>query len=294
MRRTTSALAGVALLLLGGDPAGASQLIDRNATNVKLGVDARGTALVTYTAAGKVRHVLAWGAVNARDPNPSVRQVEFKLDYSGGRDRTWRTFENTCRPLGAVVKFQIAACQAPDGSYWALQAWQRALPNYGVKPTAAQAAMELRLSHWSGGQAELAVSTGWAYKRYDTLFGQLTYNGKPVYGFRSTPGGVPLDTYGRNLYVDTLDSAYGPGWVRENSFLAHKGLGTFCYGFYPHGAHPAGTGKRYRMTVIGPGVTPDVSWDGPSPGAYDASRADQSVALQRSLMGNDPSCVPHP
>lgn len=293
MRRVVVAFAGVALLLWGA-PASASQLIDRNATNVKLAVASNGTAVVTYTAAGQVRHVLAWGAINARDPNPSVAQVTFKLDYSGGRDKTWRTLKNACRPLGPVVAFQIAACQASDGTYWALQAWQRGLPNYGVKPNAMQASMELRLSHWSGPQPELSVGTGWAYKKYDHLFGQLTYRDKPVYGFKSTPAGVPLDTYGRNFYVDTFNSVYGRGWQRENSFLAHTGTGTFCYGLYPHAPHPAGTGQRYRMTVIGPGVTPDVSWEGPSPGAYDAARANTAVELQRSLMGNDPSCVPHP
>src|SRR5437016_192705 len=109
------ALAGVTLLL-GGRPAGASQLIDRNATNVKLAVSSDGKALVTYTAAGQVRHVLAWGAVNGRSPNPSVTQVAFHLDYSGGK----KTFKNACTPLPAVVKWQVAACQASDGSYWAL------------------------------------------------------------------------------------------------------------------------------------------------------------------------------
>ena len=83
-----------------------------------------------------------------------------------------------------------------------------------------------------------------------------------MHGFRSTAGGNPLDTFGRNLYVDTFNSAYGPGWKRENSFLMHKGTGTFCYGFYPHGSHPIGKGERYRATIIGPGVTPDVMWQG--------------------------------
>lgn len=285
-------LAGV-VLLLWGEPASSSQLIDRNATHVKLAVSSDGKALVTYTVNGQVRHVLAWGAVNARNPSPSVPQVKFQLDYSGGRG-AWKTFKNACAPLGAVVKFQVAACQAADGSYWALQSWQRELPNYGVKPTPMQASLELRLSHWTGGQPELSVSTGWAYKRYDSLFGQLTYAEQPVYGFKATPSGVPLDTYGRNLYVDTFDSAYGAGWMRENSFLAHQPTGTFCYGFYPHGPHPAGTGKRYRVTVIGPGVAPDVSWEGPSPGAYDAAKANTQVTTQRSLMSHDPSCTPHP
>jgi hypothetical protein len=62
----------------------------------------------------------------------------------------------------------------------------------------------------------------------------------------------------------------------------------------PHGPHPAGIGRRYRLSVIGPGVTPDVVWEVTAPGAYDPSRAEAQVSLQRSLMGVDPSCRPHP
>jgi len=40
-------------------PAGASQLIDRDATGVRLTVNADGEALVQYTVGGHVRHVLA-------------------------------------------------------------------------------------------------------------------------------------------------------------------------------------------------------------------------------------------
>ena len=88
------------------------------------------------------------------------------------------------------------------------------------------------------------------------------YDGNPVFGFQSTPGGNPLDTFGRNIYVDTFDSAYGTGWKRENSFLTHTGTGAFCYSVNPHGSHPAGKGTSYRATVEGPGVTPDVMWQG--------------------------------
>jgi hypothetical protein len=90
-----------------------------------------------------------------------------------------------------------------------------------------------------------------------------------VYGFKSTSGGQPLDTFGRNIYVDTFDSTYGGGWKRENSFLTHTNTGAFCYSFNPHGSHPAGKGTKYRATVEGPGVTPDVMWQGTSPGTYD-------------------------
>jgi hypothetical protein len=111
-----------------------------------------------------------------------------------------------------------------------------------------------------------------------------------VHGFRSTAGGNPLDTFGRNLYVDTFNSAYGSGWKRENSFLMHKGTGTFCYGFYPHGSHPIGKGQRYRATIIGPGVTPDVMWQGNALGPYDASLDQQLADEQRQIFASDRLC----
>ena len=67
----------------------------------------------------------------------------------------------------------------------------------------------------------LTIDTDWAWHQWDHLFGTFTYGGQPVFGFRSTPGGEPLDTFGRNIYVDTFNSAYGAGWKRENSFLTH-------------------------------------------------------------------------
>jgi hypothetical protein len=45
---------------------------------------------------------------------------------------------------------------------------------------------------------------------------------------------------------------------------AHRGTGVFCYGFFGHGSRPPGKGTRYRATVIGPGVTPDVYWESPA------------------------------
>jgi hypothetical protein len=253
--------------------ASASELIDRNATGVKLQVNDKGQAMLTYRARGKLWHVLAWNAVNARMPSPSQRQVKFKLDYAGGwgafRQKLWVGFPNTCGPYtGPTLQWLVTACTASDGSHWALQKWQRMLPNYGLVPTPAQAVWELRLSHWSTDLPVLEVNLNWAYRRYDHMFGRFSYLGSPVFGYRSTPTGVPLDTHGRNLYVDTFNSAYGPGWKRENSFLMHTGSGAFCYGFFPHGERPAGKGERYRATIIGPGVTPDAYWEAAAPGEY--------------------------
>src|SRR5256885_2591565 len=94
MLRVAVLLAALAVVLPG--TASASQLIDRNASGVKLGVNRAGQALLTYRADGKLKHVLVWGAVDARVPNASAPQVEFRVDYSGGwgtyRKDVWKTF----------------------------------------------------------------------------------------------------------------------------------------------------------------------------------------------------------
>lgn len=275
----------------------ASQLIARDATNVRLEVNRAGTALLTYRARGSEHHVLAWGAVNARPSSSRARQVEFQVDYSGGwgseRRQVWKTFENACRPVTVPLAWLVAACRAPDGSYWALQSWQRALPVYGQPTTGLRAAWELRLSHWTGPLPKLEVHFGWTYRRFHQIYGRFTWRGQPVYGYSHTPRGVPLDDYGRNIYVDTLDSAYGPGWRRENGFLTHEPTGGFCYGFYPHAGRPSGRGARYRATVIGPGVTPDVFWQGTPPTEYDRAFDERADRHQAKLLAGDPLCRTH-
>jgi hypothetical protein len=284
------------LVSVGVSPAGASQLIDRNASGIKLAVNGQGEALVTYTAGGKLKHVLAWGAVNAIKPTADAKQVALNLDYSGGYGKYsqpyWQNFGSGCgKYTGPPLAWMVLACAAPDGSYWALQAWQRALPDYGVSPTPVQAVMELHLSHWKGALPVLTIKSDWAYKTSDHLYGSFVYGGSGVYGFHSTPSGVPLDTFGRNVYVDTLDSAYGSGWKRENSFLTHKPNGTFCYGFFPHGSHPSGKGKEYRATIIGPGDTPDVMWQGSAPGPFDEAAA-AAANLDQTSHFADGVCTP--
>ena len=98
----------------------------------------------------------------------------------------------------------------------------------------------------------------------------------------------------------------------RDSALSHGSAGA-CYGFYrfdpTHGyPHPRGypstprgpgTGDRYRLTVEGPGVTPDVSIV--VPGLHDFDRnnpADvayerQQDALLFSMLGPDKICRHH-
>jgi hypothetical protein len=288
------AVAAVAAVVLPA-AASASEIIDRNASNVELKVAANGQALVSYNARGKRWNVLAWGAINAIQPTTARKQVEFRLDYSGGygtyKKDVWKTFKNACGPYtGPELQWLVSACTAPDGSHWALQSWQRMLPNYGLAATPKQAVWELRLSHWKGPAAELTVKLNWAYKKFHHIFGSFSYLGKPVHGFKSTSVGNPLDTFGRNLYVDTYDSAYGKGWRRENSFLMHKGSGKFCYGFYSHGTRPEGHGSKYRATIIGPGVTPDIYWEADALSDYDQAFDLQMHAEQKAFYGGSTPC----
>ncbi|MDX6514576.1 MAG: hypothetical protein QOH73_242 [Gaiellaceae bacterium] len=288
--------AGAATLAPG---ARASQLIDRNASGLRLGVNQQGLALLTYRTNGALRHVVAWGAINALPPTPGRRQVKFQLDYAGGwgafRRDIWKGFRDACQPYdGPPLSWIVTACKAPDGSYWAVQSWQKMLPNVGLTPSQwLQSAWEVHLSHWNTEVPVLTIDIDWAYRRYHHLYGSYTYLGQPIFGFRVTRTGAPLDTWARNIYVDTYNSAYGSGWKRENSFLSHNPTGTFCYGFYPgqnNSRRPAGTGTYYRATAIGPGVTPDPFWQSAAPGPYNRDLDLVANDAERNLFAGDRLC----
>jgi hypothetical protein len=272
----TRACAFLLVVLAFVGDAAASELIGRDGDRASMQVNGAGQAHVAWSEDGITRHVVAGGAINARPPRPGIPQVSFQLRYGarsidgagcGGYD-------------GPPLPWLLVACKAPDGSYWALQRWSRLKPNYGGRT----GSWEVRLSHWSGPLPHLQLWTDWAYRRFDHLYGRYTYQGRPVHGFSVTPQGNPLDDYGRNVFLDTLDSRYGAGWRRENSFLAQRPNGAVCYGFYPHGSRPPGKGTQYRATVIGPGVAPDVTWEGGAPGRFSPARERQANAHQRQLF----------
>jgi len=316
MRRfviTVVLLAAAGLGVAGG--ASAAQLIDRDATGVQLAIDAKGEALLTYHKGGVVKHVLVWGAVNALAPSPGAPQVKFSVDYAGGWGKYhtlyWKSFKGRCGTYdGPALPNVVAACKAPDGSYWAAQSWPQPLPDLGFTPwMPAQQADWLEVSHWTGAIAQLETGMDWVYgERFQDLFGRYTYLGNPVHGFGTTSVGAPTDGFGRLLYLDTYNSVYGLGWRRENSFVSHNPTGAFCYGFYPFDPttggyeHPSGqmalrgpgTGEKYRLFAEGPGVTPDVATVVPGLHAFDPQNP-QDVALQAEeseivLSYGDKSC----
>jgi hypothetical protein len=313
MRRALLTVAFVFLAVPG--VASAAQLIDRNATNVHIAINAKGQALLTYRKGGATKHVLVWGAINALPPTPGARQVKLKVDYSGGwgtyHTVYWKHFAGSCgRYDGPALPNVVAACKAPDGSYWAAQSWPQPLPDLGFTPWTPQLrAMWLEVSHWTGDVATLETGTNWVYSgRFQDVFGRFTYKGQPVYGFGTTRFGAPTDGFGSLIYLDTYNSVYGAGWHRENSFVSHNPTGVFCYGFYSFDPtkggyrHPAGAtakrgpgvGEQYRLTASGPGVTPNVTAIVPGLHPYDASNP-QDVAWQAQesqllLSWNDHLC----
>jgi hypothetical protein len=291
-RRLAAILAVLVAAALIPATASGAELIGRNATRVKLEVSADGKALVSYVSDGRQHRTLAWGAINSIAPTGARPQVALRRDYSGGYESFHLRpgqFKNRCGAYdGPQLHWMIAACKAPDGSYWALQTWQRALPNYGLAGTPFQRKYELWLSHWKGPLPLLEVDLGWTMGHIHTIFGRFSYLGKPIFGFGTGVNGRPTDSYGRVAYVDTWNSAYGRGWKRENSFVTHRGSGVFCYGFFPHGRHPSGMSARYRFTVQGPGVMPDMYWEGVPQATYE--KAFDETQKQKLRSYNDPTC----
>jgi hypothetical protein len=290
MRRLTVSLLLALLLVALAAPAeaGASALIARNASKVTLKVNAKNRAVLSYTANGVRRHVLVWGAVNAKVPDPAHpnSQVKFHLDYSGGSASPWgsgywRGVRNACAPWhGSGLKWVVVACTMPDGSHWAVQRWKRLMPNGGWPccKTPQQGKHELHISHWKGALPVFWLKWGWTAHsggHLDHLYGRVTYKGVGTYGFSNNSVGAPTDNFGRVVYVDGLNPPkWGKGWRRENGFLVHRpSNGGFCDTLWPKrfGRTTSGYAEKYRATVDGPGVMPMMYWVGPPPGNYSKS-----------------------
>lgn len=309
------AVAALAFALSCGASARASEpLPDLNVRAATLKVNGK-RALVEYTTTrGERRHVIVWGAINSRvPPRADVRQVRFRYDFAGGwgiaRKQLWRTFPSNCRRYdGPPLPYLVAACKARDGSYWALQSWQRRLPLLGFDPwLPVQDDYELHVSHWNTELPVLEAYVNWTYAfQWQGVFGRLSYLGHPVYGFSSSTEGNPRDRYARNVYIDTLNSGYGPGWKRESGILTHRGTGTFCHSFItgqqPHtgypssGPRPSSRGERYRISVMGPGVMPTLMWEADGLPGFNGSSAHHAIEQRANeafdrVMAGDRVCA---
>jgi hypothetical protein len=198
-------------------PAEASIKIAGDARKPTLRVNASGTATVIWRTAS--------GARRTAVVRPSGRLVYGRT--APGRDVSTPTTAVTI-PMKRVLR------QTPDGRFWALQAWRRLKGG----------PVELRFSRWRGAPTKLELWTTCCKWRSERVHGRATFHGKPIYGYRATPQGVPLDRFGRNVYLDTFRRG---SWKRMMGILTHRPTGRFRLWIRPHWQ-----GKYYRGRMIGP------------------------------------------
>jgi hypothetical protein len=216
MHRPLLAVLLVAVLVAPGS-ALASLRITANARHATLKVVAGGTAEVDWTRAGGGRRsVVVY-------PNGSLRYGK----HLRGRDVSFATTAVSL-PMARVLR------QTPNGRYFALQAWRRLRGG----------PVELRFSRWRGAPTRLTLQAICCKWSSENIVGQATYHGRPIYGYRATSTGNPLDGLGRNVYLDTYRQSR---WQRMMGILTHRPTGRFSLWIRPYWR-----GTAYRGRIIGP------------------------------------------
>ena len=289
--------AAVLLALVAVPTAFASEILaENNVRNPTLKVTGR----VTHYSSTRARTAsVGTSCSGARSmpsgtPTSGQPQTKFKIDYSGGwgafhKANYWQTFRNACtRYDGPALVGFVAGCKAPDGSYWALQRWVRLEAMRGFAPFKKEhtygRAPRFSLDRSASG---LEVWPNWTYGGdQQGFFGRLTYDGKPVYGTAPSPTVTDLFTAQR-LYRHPqlrlwkrLETGYRDQHAQaERRLLLHvhrpvaaRRLSGTRGGYPSNEPRGPGLGDRHRLTVMGPGVTPVVRWEGARLGAYDRMR----------------------
>lgn len=211
----------------------ASIKVAGNAHNASFRVNAKGTATVYWrTGSGRTRT-----AIVSRSGRITWGKVAPGRDVSR---------PSTAYALPMLVQLR----QTPNGRLWALQSWRR------IKG----GPVELRFSRWYGKPTKL-VLRAWCCKwRSEVARGRATFHGKPIFGYRNTPSGVPLDGLGRNVYIDSFRNGR---WMRLMGILTHRPTGRFGLWIRKHWR-----GSQYRAKMVGPNwgrmLGPDASAWSPS------------------------------
>ena len=119
--------------------------------------------------------------------------------------------------------------QGPSGRFFALQSWRRLKDG----------PVELRFSRWFGTRPSSRSATTCCKWGSEIVKGRATFHGKPIYGYAHTPEGVPLDKYGRNVYLDSMQRGTLDA---DDGVLTHRPTGTFRSGSAGTGAAPRTAG----------------------------------------------------
>lgn len=169
---------------------GAAIFVGTNPVHPTLGIDARGTAVVSWIADGSRQAVTV----------PARGQLFHGGSLSG----------DVSRPAGkAGLANALVVRRTPDGRTWALQAW----------PETPGGPIDLHLARWKGAPTKLTLA-------YDgtKLTGRAEFQGKPVSGTSATLEGKQLRIY---VYLDcTGCPGAGAGWKRMLG-VAPKADGSF-------------------------------------------------------------------
>ena len=251
---------GASLLLVPSAPA--SELLgDRDVTDATLQVNGRGEASSSYTrSTGAPRRVLVWGAVNACRRARASHRCGSRMTTRAAGGSTGRQCgapsPNRCQLYdGPSLPNLVAACKAPDGSYWALQHWQRYL----------RCAASLRSARVTASRSSTSRTGTGPYRssRFPrtgptTAVGRGSSGDSPTRASPCTASARPRQPgpsrTRRYVYIDTLNSRFGPGWQRAAGILTHVANGAFCYSFVPQEpppGYPATTpASRAKVTGI--------------------------------------------
>ena len=222
----------------------ASQLIDRNASGIRLKVSRDGKAMLSYPRGVYDRHPRAGTGtfshgrrdLNARHPGKARKQVQIQA-RPAPRGCGHRSAESSASgtPAARMTAQDPQSTSSPPARR---RTARTGLSRSGVgrsrtsasRPGGGNSAFGPSTSHIGPVRSPSSKGyTDWSWSgRFHHIFGRLTYLGRPVHGYRTTKRyGARLDKYGRAVYLDTFGSRYGPGWRRENSFVTHKPTGVF-------------------------------------------------------------------
>jgi hypothetical protein len=216
MRRPLFVLVVVAALVAPGS-ALASLRVASNARDATLKIVAGGAAEVDWARAGGGRGTVVIYPNGSRRFGAHLRGRDISFAATG-----------VSLPMARVVR------QTPDGRYWALQAWRRLRGG----------PVELRFSRWRGAPTLLTLRSVCCKWRSENIAGQATFHGRPIFGYRATSTGNPLDSLGRIVYLDTFRQSR---WQRMMGILTHRPTGKFSLWIRPYWR-----GITYRGRIIGP------------------------------------------
>lgn len=218
----------VVLSVAWADSGPASISVASNAQRPALRIDARGTAEVSWTAAGRRRTLtipatglyLPGGRLSGPDVSVAARLPSLP-------------FARATRRVGST--------------FYALQAWR-------VEPGGP---VELHFSRWQGRPTTVTLRAEPA-SGSERLVGRAEFQGKPVYGYSRTNSGIRYRIF---AFLDCF-ACPAPAWRRMSAVAPRVG------GEFRLLVKPTLLGTRYRVTIAGPNIgrtlAPDASAVAPS------------------------------